>query len=32
VTANNPTAGGMLSPNAGVTTLSQIDLGYSFVF
>lgn len=32
VTANNPTQGGMLSPNAGITTLSQIDLGYSFVF
>lgn len=32
ITATNPTQGGMLSPNAGITTLSQIDLGYSFVF
>ncbi|MDP3503066.1 MAG: outer membrane beta-barrel domain-containing protein [Myxococcales bacterium] len=32
VSAANPTAGGMSSPNAGVTTISQIDLGYSFVF
>ena len=28
----NPTAGGRASPNAGVTTISQIDLGYSFLF
>ncbi len=32
VTANNPTAGGRAAPSAGITTLSQIDLGYSFVF
>lgn len=32
VTQGNPTAGGMPSPNAGITTLSQIDLGYSFLF
>jgi outer membrane beta-barrel protein len=28
----NPTAGGMPSPNAGVTNLVQIDLGYAFIF
>jgi outer membrane beta-barrel protein len=28
----NPTAGGMPSRDAGITTISQIDLGYSFVF
>ncbi|MBL8939492.1 MAG: outer membrane beta-barrel domain-containing protein [Archangium sp.] len=32
VSAANPTAGGMQSPNAGISTISQIDLGYSFVF
>lgn len=30
--AGNPTAGGRLSPNAGVTNLVQVDLGYSFIF
>ena len=28
----NPTAGGNLSPNAGITTLVQIDLGYTYIF
>ncbi|MFZ5442671.1 MAG: outer membrane beta-barrel domain-containing protein [Myxococcota bacterium] len=28
----NPAAGGKLSPNAGITNLVQIDLGYSFTF
>jgi outer membrane beta-barrel protein len=28
----NPTAGGRLSPNAGITNLVQVDLGYSFIF
>jgi len=32
VNAANPTAGGMQSRDAGITTISQIDLGYSFVF
>ncbi len=32
VSAANPTAGGMASRDAGITTISQIDLGYSFVF
>ncbi|MDP1918444.1 MAG: outer membrane beta-barrel domain-containing protein [Myxococcales bacterium] len=32
VSAANPTAGGMESRDAGITTISQIDLGYSFVF
>jgi outer membrane beta-barrel protein len=30
--AGNPTAGGMLSPNAGITNLVMFDLGYSFIF
>lgn len=30
--AANPTAGGRLSPNAGITNLVQIDLGYAFLF
>lgn len=30
--AGNPTAGGMLSPNAGITNLVMIDIGYSFIF
>ncbi|MEW6431926.1 MAG: outer membrane beta-barrel domain-containing protein [Myxococcota bacterium] len=30
--AGNPTAGGALSPNAGITNLVMIDLGYSFIF
>lgn len=30
--AGNPTSGGMPSPNAGVTNLVQIDLGYAFIF
>lgn len=30
--AGNPTAGGMQSPNAGITNLVMIDLGYSFIF
>ncbi|MFO0599001.1 MAG: outer membrane beta-barrel domain-containing protein [Myxococcaceae bacterium] len=30
--AGNPTAGGMPSPNAGITNLVQIDLGYAFIF
>lgn len=29
---SNPTAGGSLSPNAGITNLVQIDLGYAFIF
>lgn len=32
VTAANPTAGGSLSPNAGITNLVQFDVGYAFVF
>lgn len=28
----NPTSGGMASPNAGITNLMQIDLGYAFIF
>jgi outer membrane beta-barrel protein len=28
----NPTAGGTLSPNAGITNLVQFDLGYAFIF
>ncbi|MEW5737702.1 MAG: outer membrane beta-barrel domain-containing protein [Myxococcota bacterium] len=28
----NPTAGGMQSPNAGITNLVMIDLGYAFLF
>ncbi|MCA2980184.1 MAG: outer membrane beta-barrel domain-containing protein [Myxococcaceae bacterium] len=32
VTPSNPTANGTLAPNAGFTTLSQLDLGYSFLF
>ena len=31
-TAANPTAGGRLAPNAGVTNLVQLDLGYSYIF
>lgn len=30
--AANPTAGGMLSPNAGITNLVMVDIGYSFIF
>jgi outer membrane beta-barrel protein len=30
--ANNPTGGGTLSPNAGISNLVQFDLGYSFLF
>lgn len=30
--AANPTAGGRSSPNAGITNLVQVDLGYSFLF
>ncbi len=32
ITPANPTAGGMQSRDAGISTISQIDLGYSFVF
>jgi len=32
VTPQNPTAGGKLSPDAGITNLVQFDLGYSFLF
>ncbi len=32
VSAATPPAGGMASRDAGITTISQIDLGYSFVF
>jgi outer membrane beta-barrel protein len=32
VSSANPTAGGKAAANAGITTLSQIDLGYSFIF
>lgn len=28
----NPTSGGMASPNAGITNLMQIDIGYAFIF
>lgn len=28
----NPTAGGTLSPNAGVTNLTQWDIGYQYIF
>jgi outer membrane beta-barrel protein len=28
----NPTSGGMPSPDAGITNLVQIDLGYAFIF
>lgn len=31
-TVDNPTPGGQPSPNAGITNLVQIDLGYSFIF
>lgn len=31
-TAANPTAGGMPAANAGITSLVQLDLGYSFIF
>jgi outer membrane beta-barrel protein len=31
-TADNPTAGGIRSPDAGVTHLVMIDLGYAFLF
>jgi outer membrane beta-barrel protein len=31
-TASNPTAGGRLSPNAGITNLAQFDIGYSYIF
>ncbi len=31
-TPGNPTAGGTLSPNAGITNLVQFDLGYAFIF
>jgi outer membrane beta-barrel protein len=30
--AEDPTAGGELRRNAGITNLAQIDLGYSFIF
>ncbi|MCC6334167.1 MAG: outer membrane beta-barrel domain-containing protein [Myxococcales bacterium] len=29
---NNPTAGGMQSPTAGITNLVMIDIGYAFLF
>jgi outer membrane beta-barrel protein len=32
VTAANPTAGGTLSPNAGLTNLTQWDIGYQYIF
>lgn len=32
VSAANPTAGGQLSPNAGITNLVQFDIGYSYIF
>lgn len=32
VTANTPTSGGRQSANAGISTISQIDLGYTFLF
>lgn len=32
VSTANPTGGGRLSPNAGISNLVQIDLGYAFVF
>lgn len=28
----NPTAGGMAAPDPGISTISQLDLGYSFLF
>lgn len=31
-TVGNPTAGGRPSPDAGLTNLMQIDLGYAFIF
>ena len=31
-TGANPTAGGQLSPNAGITNLVQFDIGYSYIF
>jgi outer membrane beta-barrel protein len=31
-TSGNPTAGGQLSPNAGITNLAQIDIGYAYIF
>ncbi len=31
-TAANPTAGGQLSPNAGITNLVQLDVGYAYIF
>ncbi len=31
-TSANPTAGGQLSPNAGITNLVQFDIGYSYIF
>ncbi len=32
VNVGNPTGGGMESPNAGITNLVQLDLGYAFIF
>lgn len=32
VSVANPTGGGSLSPNAGITNLVQLDLGYAFIF
>jgi len=29
---SNPTAGGMQAPNAGITNLVMIDIGYAFIF
>lgn len=31
-TTENPTAGGQLSPNPGLTSIAQFDVGYAYVF
>ncbi|MGV3623794.1 MAG: outer membrane beta-barrel domain-containing protein [Archangium sp.] len=32
VSSGNPTGGGTFSPDAGITNLVQLDLGYAFIF
>jgi outer membrane beta-barrel protein len=32
VTSSNPTSQGALAPNAGITNLTQWDIGYSYIF